>query len=146
MSEPSEKPKVTVIVPSRNEAAFIEPCLRSILANDYPRDRTEVLVVDGQSTDGTADVVRRLAQEDPRVRLIENPRRVTPVAFNLGIAASTGDIVCIVGGHTAVAPDFISRSVRVLQEHPDAWVAGGSWSSWKVSSLLRRVCNQGLPW
>lgn len=122
----AEKLMVSVVIPARNEADHIERCVRSVLESEYPADRLEVIVVDGMSEDGTADVVRGIAAEEPRVRLVENPRRVTPVAFNLGIQASSGDVVVIVGGHSAIRPDFLDRSVRALQEHPEAWGVGGS--------------------
>ena len=119
-------PRVSVVVPARNEAEHIETCVRSILANDYPSGLVEVLVADGMSEDETAKIVWRLAQEDGRVRLIENRRRITPVAFNLGIEAAAGEIIFIVGGHSRVPTDFLSKSVRTLQDHPEAWCVGGA--------------------
>jgi len=125
MADPPSLPMVSVVVPARNEASFIEENVRHILASDYPADRLEVIVVDGMSSDGTADIVRRLGQAEPRVRLVENPRRITPVAFNLGIQAARGEIVFIFGGHNKIGCDYIRGVVRVLQEHPEVWVAGG---------------------
>src|SRR5207302_2942286 len=54
-------PQVSVIIPCRNERHYIGPCLDSILGNDYRRDRLELLVVDGMSDDGTAEVVEGYA-------------------------------------------------------------------------------------
>ena len=68
---PAEAPLVSILVPARNEAGRIGPCLESLLGLDYPR--TEILVVDDGSTDGTPDVVRRTAAGDARVRLIHAP-------------------------------------------------------------------------
>jgi succinoglycan biosynthesis protein ExoA len=124
--EAGPTPMISVIVPARNENAYIESCLRHILASDYPKDRLEVLVVDGLSEDGTAETVRRLAAEDSRVHLVPNPRRITPVAFNLGIEAARGDILFIVSAHGRGAPDYFRRCVRILQEHPEVWCAGGA--------------------
>ena len=125
-TEPTHKlPLVTVAVPIRNEAEFIEKCLRSVMESDYPADRMEILVVDGMSTDGTREIVRRLASEDQRVRLLDNPERIQNYALNKAIRESKGEIIIRVDGHAAVAPDFVSRSVRVLNERPDVWCAGG---------------------
>ena len=63
---------VTVIIPCRNEELFIGICLDSILANDYPKNRLEVLVVDGMSEDGTREVVLEYVRRFPQVRLINN--------------------------------------------------------------------------
>ena len=124
--EPAPNPMVSVILPIRNEADFVERCLRSVLANDYPPDRMEVLVVDGMSDDGTRDIVARLAAEEPRLRLLDNPRRITPDAMNRGIVESKGQVILRVDGHALVPPDFVRRSVQALAEHPEAWCAGGA--------------------
>jgi len=79
-------PQVSVIIPSRNEVKYIAACLDSLLANDYPKQCLDVLVVDGMSEDGTGAIVERYARAHPFIRLVHNPRRVTPVALNLGVA------------------------------------------------------------
>lgn len=126
MTDPADLPRVSVIVPIRNEADFIERCLRSILENDYPADRVEVLVVDGMSDDGTREIVGRVAAAEPRVRLLDNPQRIVPFAMNRGIRESRGDLVLRIDGHAAAPPDFIARNVAAMQEHPDAWGVGGA--------------------
>jgi glycosyltransferase involved in cell wall biosynthesis len=126
MKESQTTPRISVIIPTLNEAGFIERCIRAILDGDYPVDRLEVIVVDGMSDDGTPDIVRRLAAENPCVRLVENPRRITPVAFNLGIKGSTGELVFIFGAHALAHPDYFSRGVRAALEHPEAWCVGGA--------------------
>src|SRR5262245_1179216 len=78
-------PFVSIVMPCRNEERFIEKCLASIFATDFPADRFEVLVVDGMSDDRTRDVVRSIASREPRVRLVDNPGRTTPLALNIGI-------------------------------------------------------------
>ena len=66
---PRDPPKVSVVIPARNEARNIERCLRSVLANDYPR--FEVVVVDDQSSDGTGEIARSVSAGDPRARVID---------------------------------------------------------------------------
>lgn len=124
MTDPTNLPRVSVIVPIRNEADFIERCLRSILANDYPRDRMEVLVVDGMSEDGTRDIVRRLAAGDVRLRLLDNPERIVPHAMNRGITEATGDVVMRLDSHAEYAPDYVDQCLAVLQR-TGADVVGG---------------------
>jgi succinoglycan biosynthesis protein ExoA len=106
-------PFVSVILPCRNEAAFIERCLDSILAADYPGP-FEVIVADGMSTDGTRRLLDLRAALDPRLRVIENPERITPVALNRAIAASRGEIIVRFDAHAAMPPDYLRRSVELL--------------------------------
>ncbi len=117
------KPFVSVIIPCRNEVRFIERCLDSILASDY--HPMEVIVADGLSTDGTRDILYRLAALDPRLRIIDNPERITPVALNRAIAASQGEIVVRFDAHAAMPRDYIRQVVDLL-ESSNADNAGGS--------------------
>jgi len=85
-------PTFTVIMPIRNEADRVATTLRSVLAQDLPPDRMEVLVVDGRSDDDTRDVVARVAGDDPRVRLLDNPERIVPTALNRALEEARGDV------------------------------------------------------
>lgn len=105
-------PRVSVVIPCRNERAYIGPCLDSLLAGDYPADRLEVLVVDGASDDGTRGVLAERASREPRLRVVDNPARITPVALNLGIRAATGDVVVRMDAHSAYPPDYLRRLVE----------------------------------
>jgi len=118
-------PFVSIIMPIRNEADFIERAIRSILDNDYPVDRIEVLVVDGMSDDGTREIVEKLSKSDSRVKMLDNPRRIVSTALNIGLRAARGDLFVRVDGHAKIAPDFIRKSIQCLCDHPDAWVVGG---------------------
>ncbi|HXO85412.1 MAG TPA: glycosyltransferase, partial [Gemmatimonadales bacterium] len=102
-------PRVTVILPCRNEARYIAPCLDSILAGAYPADLVEILVVDGNSTDDTRTVVRKYAAQHPQVRLLDNPRRIVPTALNIGIRAATGDIIARMDAHVIYPPEYLPR-------------------------------------
>ncbi len=115
---------VTIIMPIRNEAAFIERSLGAALSQDYPADLMEVLVVDGMSDDGTRDIVTRMLADFPNARLLENPKRIVPTAMNMGIAQASGHVIVRVDGHTIVAPDYVSRCVETL-EQSDADCVGG---------------------
>ena len=109
-------PRVTVILPCRNEARYIAPCLDSILAGAYPADLVEILVVDGNSTDDTRTVVRKYAAQHPQVRLLDNPRRIVPTALNIGIRAATGDIIARMDAHVIYPPEYLPRLVAALEE------------------------------
>jgi glycosyltransferase involved in cell wall biosynthesis len=111
---PSGLPLVSVIVPCRNERRYIADCLESIARNDYPVDRLEVLVVDGESTDGTRDVVADYSRRDSRIRLLDNPRCITPTALNIGIRAARGSVVMRMDAHCHYPVTYISQLVGWL--------------------------------
>ena len=84
-----DAPLVSMVVPVRNEEAYLARCVESLLEQDYPLDKLEVIIVVGSSHDRTRDVAERLAQ-DARVRVIDNPGGQTPVSLNLGMRAARG--------------------------------------------------------
>lgn len=105
---------VSIIMPVRNEGAYIERSLGAVLGQDYPSERIEVLVVDGMSTDGTREVVRARQVSYSHLRLIDNPRHIVPPGLNIGIGQARGDIIVRVDGHCEIAPDYVSRCVEHL--------------------------------
>ena len=117
-------PFVSVLMPVRNEARSILAALHSLLAQDYPRDRFEIVVMDGRSTDATREQVRRVADLDPRVRLFDNPGIIVSTALNLGFGRVRGEIVARADGHTRYAADYLRAAVRAFAES-GADVVGG---------------------
>jgi len=116
-------PLATVVVPARNEEKRIGACLASVLAQTYPRDRLEVLVVDGMSRDRTRDIVLEFGEGHPPVQLLDNPKRSTSEALNIGVQSSSGDVVIIVGAHSVISPHYVERAVAHLHS-TDPAVAG----------------------
>jgi succinoglycan biosynthesis protein ExoA len=112
----SDLPTVTVIMPIRNEAAFIERSLGAVLAQDYPPERMEVIVADGMSTDNTREVIARTAAMRPAVQvtIVDNPGRIVPTGFNRALTRSTGDVIVRVDGHTIVEPNYVTECVAAL--------------------------------
>lgn len=105
-------PLVSVVIPMRNEGAHISTCIDSVLAQDYPADRLEVIVVDGDSDDDSGAVLRGYGA---RLRVLHNPSRIVPTAMNIGIRAARGAIIARVDAHTVLAPDYIRIGVDTLQ-------------------------------
>jgi GT2 family glycosyltransferase len=85
----------------------------------------EVLIVDGDSDDGTRRIVEKMAQTGARIRVLDNPRRILPTAMNIALEEMRGDVFIRIDGHAKIPADYISESIRCLREHPDAWVVGG---------------------
>jgi succinoglycan biosynthesis protein ExoA len=107
---------VTVIMPIRNEAPFIERSLGAVLAQDYPADRLEVLVVDGMSDDGTREIVTRMLVGHSNARLLDNPQQIVPTALNIGLAEAKGEVIVRIDGHAVVEPDYVSQCINVLED------------------------------
>lgn len=117
-SPPPDAPPVSVIVPARNEAANVERCLTSLLAQRWPH--LEVVLVDDHSSDGTGDIARRLAAADPRLCVVTAP----PLprgwfgkqwACETGARASTGELLLFTDADTWHAPDAVPRAVNLLR-------------------------------
>lgn len=123
----AELPLVSVVMPVRNEGAFIDESLGAVVAQDWPPGRLEVLVVDGCSDDDTRERVARLAAQHPEVsiELVDNPRKIAATALNLGIAKARGEVVVRVDGHCVIAPDYVRRGVAVLETDPGVACVGG---------------------
>jgi polysaccharide pyruvyl transferase WcaK-like protein/glycosyltransferase involved in cell wall biosynthesis len=119
-------PHVSIIMPIYNEAAWIARSLTSVLEQDYPKDRVEILIADSRSDDGTAEIIRRLTARYPdrRVHVFENPDRTAGAALNLMVRRAQGDIVVRVDGHAEIAPDYVRSCVAALQK-TDALNVGG---------------------
>lgn len=122
----SELPLVSIIIPCRNEEKFISRCLDSIVANDYPKERVEVLVLDGMSKDGTREIIKRYAHRYTFIRLLGNPERIIPAAMNFGIRSARGEIIMKMDAHSTYPRDYMSSCVRYLREY-EAENVGGIW-------------------
>jgi glycosyltransferase involved in cell wall biosynthesis len=109
-------PLVTVIMPIRNEASYIAKSLGAVLAQDYPGDRTEILVVDGMSEDGTREIIQNNFVADPRIRVMDNPCGIVPCALNIGVRAARGQIIVRMDAHTEYASDYLKQCVLTLKE------------------------------
>jgi len=107
-------PLVSIIVPCRNEKHFIEKCLDSINNQDYPKDKLEVLVIDGASSDGTSIILSKLVQKRLNLRIFFNPRMVTPISMNIGIRNAKGAAIIRMDAHAEYSNDYISKCVQAL--------------------------------
>jgi len=110
------KYKFSIVIPCLNEEDYIGRCLDSIAAQNYDRDLIEVVIVDGNSTDKTHDIIKRYQSENPNIKLFFNPEKKTPRSLNIGIKNSTGDVVVILGAHTKVHEDFVRYNNHYLHE------------------------------
>ncbi|MEM2410036.1 MAG: glycosyltransferase family 2 protein [Thermofilaceae archaeon] len=113
------KPKATIILPTYNEARLIADRLDNIYAQDYPRELTEVIVIDSASTDGTPEIVEEWAKRhsDLPLKLIrESARRGKAHALNHALKHATGEVIVIADADALWPPDALSKAVKLLSD------------------------------
>ncbi|PIP54167.1 MAG: hypothetical protein COX07_06790 [Bacteroidetes bacterium CG23_combo_of_CG06-09_8_20_14_all_32_9] len=109
-----QQPKVTVIIPCRNEAIFISGVLNNLISQDYPKELLEVFVVDGMSSDKTADIIKSYAKRYPFIVYLENENKIVPYGLNKAIRRSTGEVIIRMDAHSLYPEYYISRLVYHL--------------------------------
>jgi glycosyltransferase involved in cell wall biosynthesis len=118
--------RVSVVIPMRNEEKYIGRCLDSVMANDFSRDQYEIIVVDGDSTDRSREIVEEKQAEFPNLRLLRNSQRVVPPGMNLGIRQARGRYIIRMDAHSEYPMDYITNCVAEL-ERTGAANVGGTW-------------------
>lgn len=119
---------VSLVVPARNEEADIVACLEAVLAQDCCHEELEVIVVDGASSDRTAErAASVLAGSDfDRWAVLPNEEASTPSNLNLGLGAARGEILVRVDARARVPPDYVRRCAEALRAEPSVAVVGGA--------------------
>lgn len=124
----AELPYVSALIVMRNERNYIRPSLMSFVNQTYPKDKYEIVVIDGGSDDGTLDIVneiiREFSTESFHIRLVDNPKRILASGWNIGIQAAKGEYVTRIDAHAEAAPDFIEKSVETMLKVDAACVGG----------------------
>ena len=153
-------PRVSIIIPCRNEREHIASCLASTLSQQEPDGGFEVIVADGMSDDGTREILEKLARprgdaDEPLTagrrepgapstpaagstfRLIDNPQQLVSTALNAAIGVARGSIIVRMDAHTEYAPDYVRRCVEAL-DHTEADNVGGP-ARTRADSFLGRA-------
>ena len=117
-------PTISVVMPLRNEEAWLERAVSSVQAQTFPPRRVEIVLVVGRSEDRTPQIAQELAEHDSRIRIVDNPSGRTPTALNLGIRAARGDVIARVDGHGWLDPDYLANGVEALGRTGAAGVGG----------------------
>ena len=115
------KPKVSIIVPARNEEKSISKCIRSLLSQDY--DNYEVIAIDDSSTDDTLSIISKLSENDNRLMVVKSPPRPNDwvgknwACFH-GYKKSTGEILLFTDADSVHKPDVLSSAINTMM-HDD---------------------------
>lgn len=116
-------PTASILIPVLNEARWLARTAAAASEQDVPGG-AEVIFIDGGSTDGSRDILGRLAAADERVRVLDNPERVIPAALNRGLRAARGAYVARMDAHTLYPSDYVARGIERLRQGDVEWVAG----------------------
>jgi glycosyltransferase involved in cell wall biosynthesis len=116
--------RVSIIVPVRNEERYIEQFLEGLCAQDFPPDRMEVILADGQSSDRTVELAERFRDRLAHLRVCENPARAKAPALNMCIPLTTGEVILIMDCHTRYPSNYVSGLVNHLRETDADYVGG----------------------
>ncbi len=120
---------VSVIVPCRNERGFIDAFCASLAAQQLPAGWVlQAVIADGQSDDGTREVLQSRAAGDARFIVIDNPRRIVSTGLNAAIARAEGSVIVRMDVHTTYAPDYIAHCIEALNT-TGADNVGGPWKA-----------------
>lgn len=113
------KPFVSLIIPCRNEEKFIAKCLNSLICQDFPKDKLEILVVDGISEDRTREIISKF-----KIQLIDNPKKYISSGLNIGIRNAKGEIIIRMDSHASYQKDYVSKCVTYLRKYKADNVGG----------------------
>ena len=123
-----KKPFISALLVTRNEKDYIRMSLMSLIKQTYPKSNYEIIVIDGESDDGTVDVVNAIRKEyctdGFNIDIISNPKRILAAGWNLGIKAAKGEYVVRIDAHATAEPDFIERNVETMLRVDAACVGG----------------------
>ena len=110
---PATEELITVVVPAKDEEDAIVACLDSIRAQDW--SNLQIVVIDGDSSDATPQLVEAVGRQDPRIELLHNPRGIIPVSMNIGLRGARGRYLVRVDAHAEIPPGYVRRAARHLQ-------------------------------
>lgn len=113
----------SVLVPIRNEAAFIRDTAQMIIAQEFDGS-IEFLMIDGDSQDGTRAILEEIADLDERVKILDNPAGDLASALNVGLAAARGEFVAKMDAHTYFPSSYVQLGVDRLRKGDVGWVSG----------------------
>lgn len=144
-----EFPRVSLIVPTKNEEFVIRRCLDGILNIDYPKDKLQVIVVDGKSTDGTFQTCTEFSEQYPEIIRVISEKTVKgkPAALNLALPYIDGDIVGVFDADSLPAKDVLRKAAYYFEDKDIMAIQGHTTSlNEKTNTLTRIIATEERAW
>ena len=115
---------ISIVIPCFNEEKYIKNCIVSLLENGFPVELMEILIIDGESTDSTRKIIEKIQTKFPQVKIINNPKKKTPFALNLGVENASKEFIMIASAHSSFEKGYITTLFEE-RERLNADVIGG---------------------
>lgn len=115
----------SIVIPCFNEHDYIKISLASLLNQTIDKSLYEIIVVDGFSDDGTREILSDYAEKFSNIFYLDNPKRITAIACNIGIKNAHGKFIAICGAHNTYNPDYLEKCLNLMQKYPDIDCVGG---------------------
>ncbi|QVL30414.1 glycosyltransferase family 2 protein [Telmatocola sphagniphila] len=113
----SNRPTISVLLPVRNEGRFLCKTLESLQQQDLGDGEFEILLADGDSTDNTLEIARKIGKTCPQLRIFSNPERWSSVGRNMGIQNAHGQYLIVIDGHCEIpSKDYLRRVIEVFEQ------------------------------
>jgi glycosyltransferase involved in cell wall biosynthesis len=132
---------LSIICPTYNEEKYISQTLESFMNQKFHSFDLEILICDGMSTDKTRDIVRSFSTKHSNIRLVDNPNRKTPFAFNAGLREASGEYVAILGAHTKYADDYLQVCYEELVKSESVGCTGRVITKAAFDNYEAKVCE-----
>lgn len=110
---------LSVGVIALNEERYLPALLAAILAQDFPKEKTEIVLIDSGSADSTKQIMRNFIDihrdEYANIQILDNPKKILPAGWNVLLANFSGDAIVRIDAHARIPNDFLSRITKVLE-------------------------------
>lgn len=127
-------PFVSIIIPTLNAQKYLENCLLSIEKQNYPRDKVEILVIDGSSTDNTLEIAKKF-----KVKVLKNPYKDAESGKSIGIQKAKGEIIALVDADNELVEDnWLEKMVKPLLDDAKIFGVESPWYIRKNDSLINQ--------